>query len=73
MFRILKRLGGRDSKAEARQAMEAAAQSVVDASSRTQAIDQVTSRIQAHGARNHFGERYMKLARHVAVDTGGPA
>lgn len=73
MLRILRKLGGLDSKAEARKAIEDAHQSVVDASSRTEAIDQVTSRIQAHGARNHFGERYMKLARHVAVDPGGPA
>lgn len=71
MLRILRKFGGRDSKAEAREALKAAHQSVVEASSRTQAVDQVTDRIQAHGARNHFGERYLKLARHVTVDPRG--
>lgn len=69
-FRILRKLAGADLKAEAEKANAAAQQSIITAASRTSEIDKITGRVQAHGRRNHFGERWQAdLARRAAAAT----
>lgn len=67
-FRTLRKLAGADLKAEAEKANAQAQQSIISAASRSAEIEQLASRVQAHGRRNHFGERWAAdLARRAAA------
>lgn len=67
-FRILRKLAGADLKAEADKANVVAQKAIISAASRSAEIEHLTSRVQAHGRRNHFGERWAAdLARRSAA------
>lgn len=57
MLRLLRRLVGGDARDEGRAAVADAYQTLADAEARAAEVQKITSRIMAHGQRNHFGER----------------
>ena len=63
MWRILRKLGGGDAKAEAEVAVQEAARSLQIAESQTARIELLAERVNGHGRRNHFGERIEAAAR----------